>query len=91
MACEHPVEKLTKEATEFVIARKGVWGHEDWEYFCGQAAANGMELNEYNRVALGNLLEAVRYFYQLSPAPAIPAKKKAAPAKKTAPKKTASK
>ena len=96
MACAHPVEKLVNLATTFVIARKGTWGHEDWEAFCAQSAEAGVELNEYNRVALGNLLEAVRYFYQLSPACAVapakkPAAKKPASAVKAAPKKPAKK
>ena len=84
MACAHPVEKLAKLATAFVVARKGTWGHEDWESFCKQSAEAGVELNEYNRVALGNLLEAVRYFYQLSPACEGSDKEKAKPAKKAA-------
>jgi hypothetical protein len=91
MANGHTVEKLASQATEFVIGNKGTWGHEDWESFCAQAAVAGVELNEYNRVALGNLLEAVRYFYQLSPAPAAVAKKKPAPCKKAAVKKSSAK
>ncbi len=91
MACEHPAEKLVKRATEFIVSKKGTWGHDDWEAFCKQAASEGIELNEHNKVALGNLLEAVRYFYQLSPAaPAAPAKKRA-PCKKSAGKTAAAK
>ena len=88
MAVGSFVERLTKEATDFVVTRKGTWGHEDWEAFCDHAFEKGIEMNEYNRVALGNLLEAVRYFYQLSPSPPAPAKKKAVASKKVTAKKT---
>ncbi len=87
MAGTYPVETLASAATKFVVANKGTWGHEQWEKFCAQAAAAGIELNEYNRVALGNLLEAMRYFYQLNPKPAAAPKRKAAPRKKAAAKK----
>ena len=86
MACEHPVQKLAKVATEFVVARKGTWGHDDWEAFCGQVAADGVEMNEHNRMALGNLLEAVRHFYQLRPGLATAPIKKTAPCKKASAK-----
>jgi high-affinity K+ transport system ATPase subunit B len=88
MACAHPIENLAKQATGFVVANKGTWGHEDWERFCAQVAASGIELNEHNEVALGNLLEAVRYFYQLSPVPAAVPKKKATTSRKAATKKS---
>jgi hypothetical protein len=86
MACEHPVQKLTKYATDFVIAQKGVWSHENWEEFCTKAAKEGVELNDCNRKALGNLLEALRYFYELRPGLATAPVKKAGPCKKTASK-----
>ena len=91
MAGVNLVGKLTKEATEFVVARAGTWGHDEWEGFCAQACEAGIELNDSNREALGNLLEAVRYFYQLNPTPTAAAKKKEAPCRKAAAKKSVSK
>jgi hypothetical protein len=91
MESSHPVEILAEKASAFVIVKKGTWGHEDWENFCEQVCASGFELNEYNRVALGNLLEALRYFYQLCPMPAVAPKKRAAPCKKAVPKKSVAK
>ncbi len=86
MACAHPVEKLAKQATDFVIASKGTWGHEEWEAFCVQATAEGVEMTENNRAALGNLLEAVRYFYALRPGLAKAPKKQTAPCRKASAK-----
>jgi hypothetical protein len=90
MACAHPVEKLAKQAVDFVVSNKGTWGHEDWESFCARSATDGVELNEHNRVALGNLLEALRYFYQLRPGLATaPIKRTATCGKKSAKKSAA--
>ncbi len=86
MACEHPAQKLAKRATDFVVSQKGIWGHEEWEGFCAKAAADGVEMNDCTREALGNLLEAVRYFYDLRPGLATAPVKKSGPCKKAASK-----
>jgi len=86
MACEHPVQKLAKLATDFVVSNKGTWGHEEWEKFCAEATSSGVELTDGNCEALGNLLEAVRYFYQLRPGLATAPVKKSGPCKKSASK-----
>lgn len=82
MAAESTMEKLLDLAREFVIAKKGEWGHEDWEKLLTQADALGMELTDENKRSLGNILEVCKWFYACGYAKASPEKKAAAKAKR---------
>ncbi len=72
-----PVQKLAGLAADFVVKQNGCWVHEDWEGFVAEAAKLGFILEDEGKRNLGNVLEALKYFYTMSPEPqAAPAKAK---------------
>jgi hypothetical protein len=76
MAMKSRLQKVLDLAGQFVITRKGAWGHEDWERFLEGAVALGIELTDETKRNLGNILESCKCFY--CEADAGPAPKKAA-------------
>ena len=89
------LEKILELAGDFVTKKKGSWDHDAWEGFLKKAEKIGVVINDQGKRNLGNILEAAKYFYELSDP--VPEKKvtkpkaKAAPKKKPAKKKAAAK
>lgn len=80
-AAKNPLRKLLDLAGDFVASQDGVWTHEDWEQLLARVGGVGYHLEEdEGKRNLGNILEALKYFYYQTPAPvsAPKAKKKAA-------------
>lgn len=77
-----PLEKLVSLASDFVIKQKGAWGHEEWENLVAAVVKEGFALEDEGKRNLGNVLEALKYFYLQSP----PTETAAKPKKKSASK-----
>lgn len=67
-AVKNPMEKLLALAGEFVMKQQGVWAHEDWEHFVAAAEKTGFTLDDEGKRNLGNILEALKFFYFQMPA-----------------------
>ena len=74
MAAMHTVQELAVLVSDFVVKRRGVWNHEQWEALCGKVAGLGVDLDDALLERLGLLLEDMRVFYYCMPA--IPKAKK---------------
>lgn len=81
MAATTTLEKVLGLVAAFVMERKGLWNHTEWEGFLNNVAALGIEPNDENKRSLGNLLEASKTFFREGECAC-----KAAPQKKAAAK-----
>lgn len=79
-AAKNPTKALTELALTFVEKQKGDWNHEEWEQLVTRASSAGFAMDDEAKRNLGNILEALKFFYHIAP--------KAAPAKTAAKKKT---
>jgi predicted flap endonuclease-1-like 5' DNA nuclease len=57
------LEDLTKLASDFVTAQKGLWDHAAWSEFLSKVRAKGFDISEEMQSHLGELLEAMKRFY----------------------------
>jgi hypothetical protein len=80
---KNTLDAVLANAGSFVTSRRGVWEHSDWESFVADAARAGVPDSDEGRLNLGNLLESLKYFYALEPAPAAKRSKKVAAAVST--------
>lgn len=60
---KNPMEKLLALAGEFVMKQQGTWAHEDWERFVAAAEGTGYNFDDEGKRNLGNILEALKFFY----------------------------
>ncbi len=67
MAAKNLSQKMLDLAGKFVARQEGAWEHADWETFLEETAELGVELTDETRRNLGNILEAAKYFYSLTP------------------------
>jgi|GEM_PF-559578 len=67
MAESYTVQQLAKLAGDFVVKKRGVWEHEDWQQLCASVEALGLILDEDLRTCLGMLLESLKVFYASCP------------------------
>lgn len=93
---KNPIDDLVSRTSEFVEKQKGRWDHAAWEKLVKDVASHGVEMSDDARRHLGNMLEAVKHFYNaLSTEPKAKkkggAKKKVSPQKKAGAKKTSKK
>ncbi|HOJ33410.1 MAG TPA: hypothetical protein PKY35_05245 [Candidatus Hydrogenedentes bacterium] len=65
---KNPMEKLLALAAEFVMKQQGTWAHEDWESFVAAAEKTGYSFDDEGKRNLGNILEALKFFYFQMPA-----------------------
>lgn len=95
MAESYTVQQLAKLAGDFVVKKRGVWEHEDWQHLCASVEALGVTLDEDLKTCLGMLLESLKVFYASCPKrpktaakrkPRAKSKAKAAPRVKAAAK-----
>jgi predicted flap endonuclease-1-like 5' DNA nuclease len=56
-------EELTKLATDFVTAQKGLWDHAAWSEFLSNVRTKGFDVSTEMQSSLGELLEAMKRFY----------------------------
>ena len=63
---------LAMNSADFIIKQQGVWGHAEWEAFANSVKQNTMDLSEEAMTYLGSILESIKVFYFISPAPATP-------------------
>jgi len=56
-------EELTKLATDFVTAQKGLWDHAAWSDFLSNVRTKGFDVSTEMQSSLGELLEAMKRFY----------------------------
>jgi predicted flap endonuclease-1-like 5' DNA nuclease len=59
-------DDLVKLAGEFVTSRKGMWDHAAWLDFIADVQKLGFNVSEEMQSRLGELLEAVKRFYEAS-------------------------
>lgn len=59
-------DDLVKLAGEFVTNRKGMWDHTAWLDFVSDVQKSGINLTEEMQSRLGELLEAMKRFYEAS-------------------------
>lgn len=78
MATEHAVKEVLALCGAFVVKKKGVWNHGDWEGLVADAVKLGVPATDEGKRGLGNILEAAKGLYIALPAAASPAKPKAA-------------
>jgi predicted flap endonuclease-1-like 5' DNA nuclease len=57
------LEELTKLATDFVTAQKGLWDHAAWSDFLSNVRTKGYDVSTEMQSSLGELLEAMKRFY----------------------------
>ena len=95
MAESYTVQQLAKLAGDFVVKKRGVWEHEDWQQLCASVEGLGVTLDEDLKTCLGMLLESLKVFYASCPKrpktaakrkPRAKSKAKAAPRVKAAAK-----
>jgi len=58
-----PFEELTKLASDFVTAQKGMWDHTAWMDFLSHAQQQGVDVSEDMESKLGDLLEATKAYH----------------------------
>jgi hypothetical protein len=58
-----PFEELTKLASDFVTAQRGMWDHAAWMHFLSHVEREGVEISEDMQSKVGDLLEAVKEYY----------------------------
>ena len=58
-----PFEELTKLASDFVTAQKGMWDHTAWIDFLSHVQEKGVEVSEEMQSMLGDLLEAMKDYH----------------------------
>ena len=56
-------EELTKLASDFVTAQKGLWDHQAWIDFLSRVRQQGIEISDEMQSKLGELLEAVKEYH----------------------------
>ena len=56
-------EELTKLASDFVTAQKGLWDHAAWTDFLSKLRTKGLDVSGDMESRLGELLEAMKRFY----------------------------
>jgi len=56
-------EELTKLATDFVTAQKGLWDHAAWTDFLSRVRKKGIDISDEMQSSLGEMLEAMKGFY----------------------------
>jgi predicted flap endonuclease-1-like 5' DNA nuclease len=56
-------DELTKFASDFVTAQKGLWDHTAWTDFLSNVRRRGFDVSEEMQSDLGELLEAMKRFY----------------------------
>jgi hypothetical protein len=78
MATEHAVTEVLALCGSFVVKKKGVWNHDDWESLVADAVKLGVPATDEGKRGLGNILEAAKGLYSALPTSASPAKPKAA-------------
>lgn len=71
---ESAMRAIVKDSIEFTKKQKGVWGHTEWEAFATGIQKNTLSLSEETTAYLGGILESVKAFYFIAPAPAGPKK-----------------
>jgi len=57
------LEELSKLATDFVTAQKGLWDHAAWSDFLSNVRTKGFDVSTEMQSSLGELLEAMKRFY----------------------------
>lgn len=90
MAESYTVQQLAKLTGDFVVKKRGVWEHEDWQQLCASVEALGVTLDEDLKTCLGMLLESLKVFYVSVPKRPKTAAKRKPRAKSKAKAKTAS-
>jgi hypothetical protein len=92
-AKKNPIEDLVSRTSKFVEKQKGRWDHDAWEKLVKDVSSNGVEMSGDARRHLGNMVEAVKHFYnELSTEPKKkPAKAKSPKTKASVKKKTSAK
>lgn len=63
------MERLFDLAGDFVKANNGTWNHTDWEKCLVEALKAGAPDTDATRLHLGNLLEAGKHFFHVTPPP----------------------
>ena len=58
-----PFEELTRLASDFVAAQKGMWDHKAWMDFLSRVQQKGIEMSEEKQARLGDLLEAMKEYH----------------------------
>jgi len=56
-------EELTKLASDFVTAQKGLWDHRAWTDFLSKVRTKGFDISGEMQSNLGEMLEAMKQFY----------------------------
>jgi len=56
-------EELTRLASDFVTAQKGLWDHAAWTDFLSNVRKKGFDISDEMKTNLGELLEAMKGFY----------------------------
>jgi hypothetical protein len=77
------MDSMMAAAGKFVVKQKGQWEHDEWESLVAQVEKLGVKCDDEVRRNLGNMLEALKFFYSTTghgetPKPKAAAKKKAA-------------
>jgi predicted flap endonuclease-1-like 5' DNA nuclease len=65
---EQAANTVFANSSDFIKAHQGVWGHADWENFLRTTQENARTWSEGMDAYLGNILEALKPFYGMSPA-----------------------
>jgi hypothetical protein len=58
-----PFDELTRLATDFVTAQKGMWDHAAWLEFLTRVQDRGIEISAEMQANLGDLLEAMKEYH----------------------------
>jgi predicted flap endonuclease-1-like 5' DNA nuclease len=58
-----PFDELTRLASDFVTAQRGMWDHGAWLGFLGRVQDRGIEISGEMQANLGDLLEAMREYH----------------------------
>ena len=58
-----PFEELTKLASDFVTAQRGMWDHAAWMLFLSHVDREGVRISEDMQSKLGDLLEAMKEYH----------------------------
>lgn len=60
---KNSIDDLVSRTSEFVEKQKGRWDHAAWEKLVKDVSSHGIEMSDDARRHLGNMLEAVKHFY----------------------------
>ncbi len=78
---ENAIPDISELAVKFIKKTQGTWDQSGWESFLGDLQKKGIHLTDETKAYFGDILEATRELYSISPVASKPRKTKKTPEK----------